>query len=122
METQSANQTHDQQTTGPARDSVHEPVRIFLQWHGDAEPGDYIDPPDASDVTWCADRIFRHDVEYIRADRVQILIDALDGLAMPCTRADYTVARLDEVVSRLAKSALDDFANVEVRNPHPKQP
>ena len=44
---------------------------------------------DDSDVTWCADRIFRHDVEYIRADRVQILIDALNGLATPCTRADY---------------------------------
>lgn len=87
------------------------PVRIFLQWHGDAEPGDHIDPPDASDVTWCKEQIWKHDVEYIRADRVKILIDALDGLAMPCTRADYTAARLDEVVSRLAKSALGDFAN-----------
>lgn len=92
-------------------DSLHGPARIFLQWNGDADPADYATPPDASDVTWCADRIFRHDVEYIRADRVQVLIDALDGLAKHCTRADYTVAQLDEVVSRMAKSALDNFAN-----------
>lgn len=92
--------------------SLNPPVRIFLQWNGDQEP----DPTETvclSEVTWCADRVFKHDVEYIRADRVQILLEALDGLVMPCTRADYTVARLDEVVSRLAKSALDDYANAQ---------
>lgn len=90
--------------------SCSPPPRIWLQWHGDADPDEDGEVSDG-DVTWSRDHVFKHDYEYIRADRLGILIDALEGLAMPCTRADYTFAKLDEVVSRLAGSALDDFAN-----------
>lgn len=45
------------------------PERIFLQWYGDADPdveGD--SDPNTEDVTWCAENIYEHDVEYVRAD------------------------------------------------------
>jgi hypothetical protein len=45
---------------------VDAPARIFLQWNGDQEP-DPTTPPCLSEVTWCKDRVFGHDVEYVRA-------------------------------------------------------
>lgn len=45
----------------------------------------------------------------LRKDVKDILLDALDGLSLPCTRADYNVAKLDEVVSAIAAKALKDF-------------
>jgi len=46
------------------------PDRIWLQLHGDAEPP--FDPVDvraiSSEVTWCWEPIFVHDVKYVRAD------------------------------------------------------
>jgi len=46
------------------------PDRIYLQVHGDAPPDEWDEPIDirAGDVTWCWERIFDGDVEYIRAD------------------------------------------------------
>ena len=51
------------------------PKKIYLQWHGDADPADYPDgpDPDQSDVTWCADKIFEHDIEYVRVDELDRL-------------------------------------------------
>lgn len=48
------------------------PDRIYLQWHGDADPADYPNGPDPSldDVTWCADKIYEHDIEYVPATEV----------------------------------------------------
>ena len=52
------------------------PERIFLQWHGDGDPDEpgevYID-----EVTWQDERIFDHDVEYVRADKADALARAL---------------------------------------------
>ena len=50
-------------------------------------------------------------------DRENILMQALHGLAQPCTRADYTVGKLDSVVREIAQKALDDFANAKVADP-----
>jgi hypothetical protein len=45
------------------------PTRIYLQWHGDAEPHKLDDATiDPNDVSWCVNRIFAGDVEYVRAD------------------------------------------------------
>ena len=45
------------------------PERIWLQWHGDGDPDDpgevYI-----GEVTWQDERIFDHDIEYVRRDGV----------------------------------------------------
>lgn len=43
------------------------PETIYLQYHGDGEPDDGL-VRDA-DVTWCRDKIFEYDVEYVRAER-----------------------------------------------------
>ena len=44
------------------------PIRIYLQWNGDAEPEE--SEPCVEEVTWSQEQIFEHDIEYIRADRV----------------------------------------------------
>ena len=41
------------------------PDKIWLQWYGDSSP-DQGEPTNShGDVTWCADNIFEHDVEYV---------------------------------------------------------
>lgn len=43
------------------------PQSIFLQWHGDGDPKDG-SPVIESEVTWCRERVFAGDIEYIRAE------------------------------------------------------
>jgi hypothetical protein len=43
------------------------PERIWLQWYGDGSPDD-IGDVSVADVTWERDKIFEHDIEYVRAD------------------------------------------------------
>ena len=53
------------------------PDVIFLQWWGDGDPDDpgevYID-----EVTWQDERIFDHDVEFVRRDKADALAEALE--------------------------------------------
>ena len=50
------------------------PVTLFLQWNPeDAEWGS----PSPGDTTWCDERVFDSDVEYIRADDVEKTIRQL---------------------------------------------
>lgn len=69
------------------------PERIFLQWHGDANRWEREDAdfsPDHADVTWCADKVFEHDIEYIRADAAEARVNkaveevALETMRGPC--------------------------------------
>ena len=50
------------------------PIRIYLQWNGDAESED--NEPCLEEVTWSQEQFFKHDVEYIRADSVKALLHA----------------------------------------------
>jgi len=43
-----------------------EPEVIFLQWYGDSEP--YNGEINSSDVSWCIDKIYEHDIQYVRHD------------------------------------------------------
>lgn len=48
------------------RSKIDPPEIIWLQWHGDSDPS-VEDPTDQifeSEVTWCRDKIFDHDIEY----------------------------------------------------------
>ena len=45
------------------------PDVIFLQWHGDGDP-DELGEVYEEEVTWAAERIFDHDIEYVRRDGV----------------------------------------------------
>lgn len=53
-------------TTNPDTEKAP-PDRLWLQWHGDADPeletGGEVSE---GDVTWCRDKIFEHDIEYTR--------------------------------------------------------
>lgn len=48
------------------------PDKIYLQWHGDGEPND-VGEVDGNEVTWCKDKIFEHDIEYVQASRIDAL-------------------------------------------------
>lgn len=50
-------------------------------------------------------------------DRVNILLQALRELTMPCTRADYTVSQLDTVVCEIAQTALDEYWHTPNQSP-----
>lgn len=43
------------------------PEKIWLQWHGDAD-GSESGPVAESEVTWCRDKVFDRDVEYVRVN------------------------------------------------------
>lgn len=46
------------------------PERIFLQWSGTDEPPSPNDcAPRPGDVTWCVDRQFDSDIEYVRVTK-----------------------------------------------------
>jgi len=46
---------------------MNTPDVIYLQWHGDGDPSDTPEnfKPVGDEVTWCADKIFEHDVKYL---------------------------------------------------------
>jgi septal ring factor EnvC (AmiA/AmiB activator) len=57
---------------------MNTPSRIFLQWHGDAEPSESYDPPLECEVTWCRERVFEHDIKFESTDRLEQLERELD--------------------------------------------
>jgi hypothetical protein len=52
------------------------PIKVWLQWHGDGDPSDG-DPVPTVGVTWSAEKVWRGDVEYVRADEYNRLRDAI---------------------------------------------
>jgi len=58
------------------------PDTIYLQFYGDVLPDDVALPDGAEPggVTWCADRVFNADVEYVRADRLKAMEAERDRL------------------------------------------
>lgn len=46
------------------------PPYLWLQWHGGGTPEDCGEVCE-SEVTWCREKIFNHDVEYVRADEIR---------------------------------------------------
>jgi len=41
------------------------PEKVWIQWYGDGDPTDPLDPMTDEDVTWCVDKINEHDVAYV---------------------------------------------------------
>jgi hypothetical protein len=52
------------------------PRTIYLQWHGDSDPDDPA-PVCEAEVTWCSTKCFGSDVEYVRADVLTAVDEAL---------------------------------------------
>ena len=46
------------------------PLYLWLQWHGDGTPEEDGEVCE-SEVTWCREKIFEHDVEYVHADEIR---------------------------------------------------
>lgn len=51
------------------------PSSIYLQWRGDSDDvGEPVPAESLECVTWCADKVFDHDVRYVRWDLVERLL------------------------------------------------
>jgi len=46
------------------------PLSLWLQWNGDGAPDDD-DEVAEFEVTWCREKVFEHDVEYVHADELR---------------------------------------------------
>ena len=66
------NEQKTEDASVPLDCAVGAPNRIWLQWHGDEDPADWPNHPDpiGSDVTWCAEQIYEHDVQYVRYEHL----------------------------------------------------
>lgn len=54
------------------------PKRIYLQWEGTDDPPSPNDcEPKAGDITWCQDRQFESDIEYVAAAGLRDLVGEL---------------------------------------------
>lgn len=84
------------------------PARIWLQWHGDQKPEDCDGEP--SEVTWCQDRMFVADVQYVRADKVSRLVNVAERLigAFEFCASKHPDGRNDPWLIE-AREALRDF-------------
>ena len=68
------------------------PSAIYLQWWGDDGPDGYDAEPDDMDVSWCREKMFTHDIRYVRDKRqlavrrytIAELMEMLDKRCEPC--------------------------------------
>lgn len=86
------------------------PDRIWLQWHGDADPEYEMGEVSEGDVSWCRDKIFQYDVEYVRADlagpslnqAIQIVEQYRGNYASPmCASEAYHLAAAEQILIQL---------------------
>lgn len=57
------------------------PNPLWLQWYGDGNPEIDGEPENDNDVTWCRDKIFDHDIEYVPATRLNEVWATCIGIA-----------------------------------------
>jgi hypothetical protein len=88
------------------------PTTIYLQWHGDSD--DLDEPIHEDEVTWCRDRIFDGDIEYIRADAVRAALGGhqcskLFGEAglIAATMRDIRLNVSDQAMASITKIHID---------------
>jgi len=57
------------------------PSKIYLQVFGDEEPleNEVINFDDLSEISWCQDKIYPHDLEYVNAEYITRFISFLLG-------------------------------------------
>lgn len=55
------------------------PKEIWLQFYGDGSPAEMLpdDDIETTDVSWCATKMFSHDVKYVRANYPVVPVDSL---------------------------------------------
>lgn len=56
--------------------------KIYLQWDGEDEPDRELPYEKRGEVSWCQDKIFKHDVQYVRADKYEKLCGIIARNAM----------------------------------------
>jgi len=60
------------------------PERIWLQWYGEGTPEEGGPPCIDEEITWCVDKIWDHDIEYIRPEQLKADLAKFGGHAAYC--------------------------------------
>jgi hypothetical protein len=75
---------------------MNPPELIYLQWWGDVnlEEMSELERLDTGGIeaTWCADKIYEHDVEYVRKDLFDNVVEKADALLQAISKANALIA------------------------------
>lgn len=74
-------EARDEQKVSPQAAGEGIPENIWLQWYGDSSPDD-VGNVSVVDVTWEREKIFKHDIEYIRARAYSPTVNELAAVAV----------------------------------------
>ena len=66
------------------------PERIYLQYYGNEEPSE----GPAMEVSWCAEKIYEHDVAYVRLESIAELLEARAAQFSRPSVAAYELERM----------------------------
>ena len=82
------------------------PLSIWLQWYGDGDPDDG-EPESTENITWCADKIFPEDIEYVHAGEIRRALMGHrlselwgdNGLIAATMRCVEAVGKIEDIVT-----------------------
>jgi hypothetical protein len=83
------------------------PDKIYLQFYGDQEPPQPDEQIQVSDVSWCKDSIFEHDIAYLRADKVL----TTDSLTHELANALCRMPVITQLQEDIKFTALENYFN-----------
>lgn len=79
------------------------PSSIYLQWQGDSDDCDEPVPEESLEfVTWCEDKVFDHDVRYVRGD----LADEMRAIIYEVSTGGYTPMQAHEWLKSHPENAI----------------
>ena len=104
------------------------PKRIWLQWWGDIDPDKDSQPFDTGDgITWCKDKIFNTDIEYILKDKIMTDEDSLNSKLIELAKThevtmywEKTNKRIQWVIDMYPLNTKDIFDTILVSDDTPE--
>ena len=92
----------------PAATTCSAPLELWIQWHGDNdESEDDSLPVSELEVTWCRDKLYERDIEYVHADEIRRALFGHrksqlwgdNGLIAATMRCVNAIGRIEDLVT-----------------------
>ena len=80
------------------------PRLIYLQWYGDGDPEAEVGPVSENDVTWCRERIFKHDIEFIPATELERVRREVWAAAIEVAAEFGRSIRREDIITKLQRT------------------
>jgi hypothetical protein len=103
--------------TEPQAQPQEVPERIWLQWYGSGDPEVESGPVSMADVTWKREQIFKHDIEYVRADLPRAAADYKQGLLDALALAENHWNKYRDNKSECAVHIIDEIKKAVAATP-----